>query len=170
MVGDAIMANQNVREEESSTYREPFYNIVQAAQQPLYDGCSIHSEFSAGVRLLSNKSDYNMPHNYFNEVVQLMKEMCPPNNRVSNNYVQTKKVVKDLSNDVIHISCCRKGYMLFYKENANLDACKFCGHSRWKRQRSQQRNQNSLSYSRIHYLPLKPRLQRLYASRSTADT
>ena len=50
-----------------------------------------------------------------------------------------------------------------------MDACKFCGHSRWNRQMSQQRNQNPLPYSRMHYLPLKPRLQRLCASRSTAE-
>ena len=28
MVDDAIMANQNVKEDESSTCQEPFYNIV----------------------------------------------------------------------------------------------------------------------------------------------
>jgi len=99
--------------------------MVQAAQQPLYNGCSTHSEPSAAVRLLSIKSNYNMPQNYFNEIVQLMKKMCP-----LNNYGQTKKVVKDLGNDVVQINCCRKGCMLFYKEDANLDACKFCGHSR----------------------------------------
>ena len=143
--------------------------MVQAVQQPLYDGWSTHSEPSAAVRLLSIKSDYNMPQNCFNEVVQLMKEMCPPNNRVSNNYGQTKKVVNDLGNDVVQIYYCWKGCMLFYKEDANLDACKFCEHSRWKRQMSQQRNQNPLSYSRMHYLPLKPRLQRMYASRRSAE-
>jgi len=60
MVGDAIMANQNVREEESSTYQEPFHNMVQAAQQSLYDGYSTHSKLSAAVRLLNIKSDCNM--------------------------------------------------------------------------------------------------------------
>ena len=143
--------------------------MVQAAQQPLYDGCSTHSELSAAVRLLSIKSDYKMPQNCFNEVVQLMKDMCPPNNPLSNNYGQTKKVVKDRGNNVVQIDCFRKDCMLFYKEDANLDACKFCGYSRWKRQRSQWKNQNPLPYSRMHYLPLKPRLQRLYASRSSAE-
>ena len=56
MVGNAIMTNQNVREEESSTCWELFCNMVQAAQQSLYDGCSTHSELSAAVRLLSIKS------------------------------------------------------------------------------------------------------------------
>jgi len=124
------MANQNVRDEESSTYQEPFYNMVQGAQQPLYDSCSIHSELSAAVRLLSIKSDYNMPQNCFNKIVQLMKEMCPPNNRVPNNYGQMKKVVKDLDNDVVQIDCCQKGCMLFFKKDVNLDAYKFCGYSR----------------------------------------
>ena len=40
MVGNARMTNQNVREEESSTCRYPLYNMVQAFQQPLYNGCS----------------------------------------------------------------------------------------------------------------------------------
>jgi len=84
-----------------------------------------------------------------------MKEMCPPDNRMPNNYRKTKKVVKDLCNNLVHIECCRKGCLLFFKEDANLDACKFYGHSRWKRQRSQQRDQNPLPYSRMHCLPLK---------------
>jgi len=130
MIGDAINANQNVRDEESSTCREPFYNIVQAAQQSLYDGCSTHSELSTAVRLLSIKSDYNMPQNCFNEIVQLMNEVCPPNNRVPNNYEQTKKVLKDLGNDVVRIDYCRKGCMLFFKDDINLDACMFCEYSR----------------------------------------
>ena len=61
MANDVIMANQNLREEESSTCRESFYNMVQAAEQLVYDGCSTHSELSSMVRLLSIKSDYNMP-------------------------------------------------------------------------------------------------------------
>jgi len=130
MVDDAIMESQNVKEEESSTYREPFYNMVQALQQPLYDGCSAHSELSTAVRLLNIKSDYNIPQNCFNEIVQIMKEMYPPNNCVPNSYGQTKKVVKDLSNDVVQIDCWQIGCMLFFKEDANLNACKFCGHSR----------------------------------------
>jgi len=158
-----------LREEKSSICREPFYNMVQAAQQPLYDCCSTHSELSVAMKLLSIKSDYNMPQNYFNEIVHLMKDMCPPNNRMLNSYGQTKKVAKDLSNVVILIDCCRKGCMLFLKDDANLDARKFCGHSRWKRQMSQERNQNPLPYSRTHYMPLKPRLQNLYASRSTVE-
>ena len=79
--------------------------------------------------MLSIKSDYKMPQNYFNEIVHLMKEICPPNHRVPNNYGQTKKVVRDLGNDVVQIDCCQKGCMLFFKDDANLDAFEFCGHS-----------------------------------------
>jgi len=130
--------------------------MIQAAQHPLYNDCSTHSELFAVVRLLSIKSKYNMPQNYFNEIVQLMKEMCPLNKYVPNNYGQTKMVISDLDNDVVQIDCYQKGCMLFFKEDVDLDTCKFYGHSRWNRQKSQQRNQNPLTYSRMHYLPLKP--------------
>jgi len=169
MIDDAMLANQNVMVQEGRSPQEPFYNMIQAAQQPLYEGCSTNSELFATVRLLSIKYDYNMLQNYYNEVVQLTKRMCPPNNCVPQNYGKTKKLVKDLGNDVIHIYSCRKGCMLFFKEDSSLDACKFCGHSRWKRQRSQQRNQMPFPYARMHYLPLKPRLLRSYASKSTAQ-
>jgi len=86
MIDDAVLANQNVRVQEESSCQELFYDVVQAAQQFLYNSCSIHSKLCAAVRLLSIKSDYNMPQNCFNEVVQLIKEMYPPNNRVSHNY------------------------------------------------------------------------------------
>ena len=152
MIGDAMLANENVMVQEGSSSQKPFYNMVQAAQQPLYDGCLTHSELSVAVWLLSIKSDYNMSQNYFNEVVQLMKKMCSPNNRVPQNYGQTNKLVKDIGNDVTHIDCCRKGCMLF----SNIDACKFCRHWRWKRQMSQQRNQMPLTYAVMHYLPLEP--------------
>ena len=81
-----MLANENVMVQEGNSSQESFYNMVQTAQQSLYDGRSTHSELSTAVRLLSIKSDYNMPQNCFNEVVQLIKEMYPPNNRVSHNY------------------------------------------------------------------------------------
>ena len=59
--------------------------------------------------------------------------------------------------------------MLFFEEDSKIDTCMFCGLSRWKMQRSQQKKQNSLPYARIHYLPLKPRLWGLYASRFTTE-
>ena len=69
MIGDAILAHQNVRDKESSTCEEQFYNMVQAAQQPLYDCYSTHSEFSTAVRLWSIKYDYSMSQNCLNEIV-----------------------------------------------------------------------------------------------------
>jgi len=69
MSGDSVLKNQNVRVQEGSNCQEPFYNMVQATQQSLYDVYSTHNERSTAVRLLSIKSDYNMQQNCFNEVV-----------------------------------------------------------------------------------------------------
>jgi len=40
--------------------------MLQAAQRPLWDGCNNQTELS---NVMSIKSDYNMPQNYFNEVM-----------------------------------------------------------------------------------------------------
>ena len=39
-------------------------------------GCSNQTELSNAIRLMSIKSYYNIPQNYFNEVMQLMVESC----------------------------------------------------------------------------------------------
>ena len=64
----AILAKQNIRNEEASICLEPLYNMVQATQQSLYDGYTTHNEVYV-VRLLSIEFDYNMSQNYFNKVV-----------------------------------------------------------------------------------------------------
>ena len=49
MVCEVTLANENVREEERSNCQEPFCNMVQVAQHPLYDGRSAHIELSTAV-------------------------------------------------------------------------------------------------------------------------
>ena len=60
------MSNIAFRYEETSlvprriVHAKVFYNMLQSAQQPLYEGYTIHSELSTIVRLLSIKFDHNM--------------------------------------------------------------------------------------------------------------
>ncbi|KAL2228634.1 UNVERIFIED_CONTAM: hypothetical protein Sindi_1843100, partial [Sesamum indicum] len=55
------------------------------------------------------------------------------------------------------------------KHNIDLDYCKFCGEARNKATREQNPNPKRTLYSILSYLPVTPRLQRLYASEATAE-
>ena len=52
--------------------------------------------------------------------------------------------------------------MLYYKEDVDLESCKFCSHPCYKTGSTGKK----LAIKAMHYLPLIPRLKRLYASNS----
>ncbi|XP_038698945.1 uncharacterized protein LOC119996398 [Tripterygium wilfordii] len=145
-----------------------FFDMLSAAQAPLWDGCKSHSELSAAMRLLSIKADYNMPQGCFDDVVHLMKETMPTDNRMPANFYQTKKSVSKLGLGYQRIDCCTNGCMIFYKDDANEKRCKFCEADRYKPRRTGRGNFKEIPIKRMWYLPLIPRLQRLFSSTVTA--
>ena len=110
-----------------------------------------------------------MSQHCFNEMVGLMKDTCPIENRIPSNYHQFLRKLQELGMDVQEIDCCLHGCMLYYGRDANLDACKFCGHEGRLPQNSSQRRCKEVSYPKMHYLPLTPRLQRVYATSRTTN-
>ena len=65
------------------------------------------------------------------------------------------------------IDCCKNGCMLYYKEDAGLKECKFCGMLRFKPKRDGIGKYKDVLESRIFYFPIILRLQRLYTSTKT---
>ena len=58
--------------------------------------------------------------------------------------------------------------MLYFKEDSAVKKCKFCDAPRWKPKKSGD-NGKPKPYVKIFYLPVIPRLQCHYASRSTVE-
>jgi len=131
-----------------------FYNMLESAKQPLYEGCTTHNELSTAMRLLSIKSEH-MSNQCFNDIVHLIQETSPTPNHIPSYFNVVKKKVKELGLDYKSIHCCRNGCIIYWKEDAALVACKFCGSERYK---------NGSSYgqlspvAKMHYMPLVPRL------------
>ena len=139
-----------------------FYKLLEATQQPLYEDCNNHSELSAAMRLLSIKSEHNMSNHCFDDVLHLMQTPTP--NRIPNNFNTFKKKVKELGLDYKSIHCYRNGCMSYYKQDEQLTSCKFCGSDRFKGGRGRGKNNHVM-----HYMPLTPRLQRLYAFKKSPE-
>jgi len=70
--------------------------------------------------------------------------------------------------DVQEIDCYPNGCMLYYKHDEAMTACKFCRYARQLQKNSNQRGHKEVSCAIMHYQPLIPRLQRLYAAKSIA--
>ena len=97
-------------------------------------------------------------------MVGLLSELVNPELNIPQNFYQAKKLVSKLGLSYNRIHCCINGCMLFYKNDVELENCKFCGHSRYKRTPGEK----MISIKAMHYLPLIPRLKRFYASMSSA--
>ncbi|GAU21906.1 hypothetical protein TSUD_34030 [Trifolium subterraneum] len=171
MVFDAAGFNREHQNEEEPPNMEAakFFDMLNSAQQPLWPGCENTTELSAAIKMLSLKAKHNMSQACFDDVIKFMKEASHPENLIPSNFRETKKLTVGLGLSKVKIDCCIGGCMLYYKEDINLKECKFCNDSRYKTRCLSRKNSKDVPRKRLHYLPLIPRLQRLYASARSAE-
>ena len=74
-----------------------------------------------------------MSEKLFDQVTELMKEIVPNNNLVTNNFYSTKKLLCGMGLTVEKIDYCFNGCMLYWGANSDLIGCNFCDHPRFKK-------------------------------------
>lgn len=122
----------DLMEESPNEEAQGFFELLKAAQSPLWDGCDRYSVLSASLTSLNLKADYGFSEGCFNALMQFMGNALPNNNRMPKKFYQAKKTVAELGLSSMKIECCPKGCMLYYKENAALQSCKICGEERYR--------------------------------------
>ncbi|KAL2252533.1 UNVERIFIED_CONTAM: hypothetical protein Sindi_0048000 [Sesamum indicum] len=85
--------------------------------------------------------------------VKWANKILLPDHTMPRDYYNTKKLIKDLG----------------LPDNVDLEYDKFCGDARYKPTRELDLRCKMFQYAVLRYLPLTPRLQRLYSSRATAE-
>ena len=88
-------------------------------------------------------------------------EVLPKDNRMTFDFYDTKKQISALRLPVEKIDCCINGCMIYRGQTASMTQCDDCGVSRWITDKTPRKQ--------FHYFTLGPRLQRLYASTTTAS-
>ncbi|PKU62039.1 hypothetical protein MA16_Dca012148 [Dendrobium catenatum] len=157
-----------IYEELPNTEAQNFYDLLHAAQQPIWKGCTTHSELSVAVKMLSIKAEYNVARECFNQFIGLLKETNPTDNLIPTDLYRTKKLVSKLGLTYTKIDCCVNGCMLYFKEDIAETVCRHCNAPRFKPKSRNRRKQKDVSVSKMFYFPIIPRLQRLYASMRSA--
>jgi predicted amino acid-binding ACT domain protein len=151
-------------EEPPNREAKKFYDLLHSSQRPLWEGCVSHSELSMVVKMLTIKAEGNISQQSFNDTLQAMKEGMPKDNLLVPNNYKAKKLVSKLGMGSEKIDCCIEGCMLYYKDDLLLKECRFCHAPRYK----VCKDGKEVPFQRMHYLPLIPRLKRLYASKNSA--
>lgn len=71
--GPSFTATEDVNvEEEPNIQAKKFYEMLKAAEEPLYNGCTNHTQLSRLTGMLSIKFDFNIPHEYFDAIAKLV--------------------------------------------------------------------------------------------------
>ncbi|KAG8379756.1 hypothetical protein BUALT_Bualt07G0122500 [Buddleja alternifolia] len=96
--------------------------------------------------------------------------MLPKGHKLPDSFYSSKKVVALLGLGVEKIDACENDCMLYWKNEKELQQCKICHHPRFKpKKRGKKKGHKDISFKQLNYLPLIPRLQRLYMSKTTAE-
>ncbi|GKB95924.1 hypothetical protein Tco_0982061 [Tanacetum coccineum] len=141
-----------------------FYDMLVAADEPLWDGCQNYLKLQIVSELLNWKSENNVSEVAYNRLIPIIKKSLPPSEKLVKNFYETKKSLKTLALPEKKIHACKNHCMLFYgKKDSTLTHCQVCGHSRYKSGRL-----SLVPHLVLRYLPIAPRLQRLYMSKKTA--
>ncbi|CAL8073246.1 unnamed protein product [Prunus armeniaca] len=149
-------ASTNMNQEEQDDVPTP---IDSAEVRELFRS---HGHYGANAR--KNKVSYaNLCFDYF---LGVFKRMLPTDNCLPKDHKQSQKVLNGLGLGYEKIHACKNNCMLFYKEHESLDTCPICNESRFKM--TSQNRTTKIPQKVMRYLPLKPRLQRLYMSTHTA--
>ncbi|CAL9216442.1 unnamed protein product [Arabidopsis halleri] len=157
---------QNV-EEPVRNHSKKFYDLLEGAKNPLYDGCREgQSQLSLAARMMQNKVEYNMSEKCVDSVCEMFTDFLPEGNQATGSHYQTEKLMRNLGLPYHTIDVCVNNCMLFWKEDEKEDQCRFCGSQRWKPK--DDRRRTKVPYSRMWYLPIGDRLKRMYQSQKTA--
>ncbi|XP_004488903.1 uncharacterized protein [Cicer arietinum] len=158
---------KEINEEPPNEDAQDFYDLLTAANKPLYEGAS-DSKLSICVKLLACKSNWNVPQKCLDFFATMLVDVCPFKDSLPKNFYQAKKLVTMLGLKSEKIDCCVKGCMLYYKENSADIECRFCHEPRYVPRKPGIGNHKDIPVKRMFYMPITPRLKRLYASTETA--
>nr|XP_028946890.1 uncharacterized protein LOC103415040 [Malus domestica] len=142
-----------------------YEKLLKNAKQELYPGCENFSVLTAIVELMHGKIKFHLSNKCFDYFLGVIKRMLPKDNYLPKDHKSAQKVLKGLELGYEKIHACVNNCILFYKENIQLDKCPVCIELRFKM--TSQNRKTKIPQKIMRYLPLKPRLQRLYMSMHT---
>ncbi|KAL6579029.1 hypothetical protein OROMI_009245 [Orobanche minor] len=123
----------NMNEEEPpNPDAKKFYDMLEAANEPLWDGCEKHTKLSLVARLMSIKAENRMSEKCYDQIAELMKEIAPENNEITRNFYSSKKLLRGMGLPAEKIDCFENGCILYWGDDLIKLCCKICDHPRYK--------------------------------------
>ena len=171
---DQVGPNEYVREEPINmvhdaydSYAEnptQFNKLLEDAETPLYPGCTKFTRLSAIVKLFNLKAKYSWSDKSFTDLLSLLGEILPDDNKLPLSLYDAKKSLSALGMDYVKIHACPNDCILYRKEYEDLTNCPTCGMSRWKLGKKNMINEG-IPAKVLWYFPPIPRFQRMFRNK-----
>ncbi|XP_052621656.1 uncharacterized protein LOC128127253 [Lactuca sativa] len=151
---------------------EKFQQLFDESEKPLYTGCTKFTKLSAVLKLINLKANNGWSDTSFTSLLKILHEMLPDDNELPVSTYQAKKLMCPMGMEIERIHACPNDCMLYRNDYADLHSCITCGTSRYKRKNPTEEN-NIMRMSGppakvLWYLPIIPRLKRLFANAKDA--
>ncbi|XP_048494556.1 uncharacterized protein LOC125494787 [Beta vulgaris subsp. vulgaris] len=125
-------SSSELRVEDPNDDDMKFFRLFDDMQKPLFEG-SKSSRLSTIVNLLHIKTLGWWSNDSFTMLLQYLKDhLLPKDSTLPASYYDAKKTTKDLGLSYKKIDTCVNDYMLFWKDDEQLEYCKICNACRWK--------------------------------------
>ncbi|KAI3740168.1 hypothetical protein L2E82_30590 [Cichorium intybus] len=151
---------------------EKFQQLFEDAEKPLYTGCMKFTKLSAVLKLFNLKANNGWSDKSFTELLEILHEMLPESNELPISLYYAKKLMCTMDLEIERIHACPNDCMLYRNEYANLHECITCGKSRYTSKKQMEYNsdvkKNGPPAKLLWYLPIVPRLKRLFANSKDA--
>ncbi|GJU04227.1 hypothetical protein Tco_1114565 [Tanacetum coccineum] len=139
------------------------------AEKPLFEGCKKFTKLSLVVRLLDLKAKNNWSDRSFTTLLELLHEAFPEDNELPVTTYHAKKLTCPMGLAVERIHACRNDCILYRKDYKDLHECPVCKASRYKHHKNLTEldsdvTKNGPPAKMLWYLPIIPRLKKLYAN------
>jgi hypothetical protein len=135
----------------------------------VHDGADL-TVLQAVTHLMGMKSMYNFSNQCYNNIMKLIIDLIPAKNNIPKDLYQSKKIAGGLGVNHEKIDVCEKNFMLFSNEHKDDIECMHCGRSRYVKVVNEDGASvtTKLAMKQLRYMPVTPKLKRLYLSEETA--
>ncbi|GJT63701.1 hypothetical protein Tco_1015181 [Tanacetum coccineum] len=138
------------------------------AEKALYNGCKKFTKLSFVLKLLDLKAKNNWSDKSFTTLLELLHEAFPEDNELPVSTYQAKKLTCPMGLEVQRIHACPNDCILYRKAYKDLHECPVCMESRYKHKNLTELDsdvtKNGPPAKMLWYLPIIPRLKKLYAN------
>ncbi|KAL0448447.1 UNVERIFIED_CONTAM: hypothetical protein Slati_1401100 [Sesamum latifolium] len=96
LVGPDLVWDQAAHDQLPNSEAKKFYDLLQAADEPLYRGCKKLTKLLAMSKFLNIKSEFNMSEACYDRIMSIVKDILPEDANWPNSFYKTKKHLSKL--------------------------------------------------------------------------